>query len=338
MLIGSYLSTRKQRVKIGSSRSKWLPLNKGVPQGSILGPILFNVFIHDMYYFINSTLLNYADDNTIISISRSQDTIISSLSHDAIEAVKWFHDNGMQANPEKFQVMISHKSVRIFKDVPIGDINLTPQTSVKLLGITFDIDLSFISRIDDICKKASKSLNVLKRFSKTLSVENKKRIFHTFISSQFNYCSIIWHFSSKRKIYMLEKIQERALRFVYNYHQCSYRNLLDFIKKDPLYIQRLKCILVLVYKCVNKLCSDYINDLFFIKLSPYSMRNDCILLQPKVKSSFHGINSILYHGSKMWNSLPKYIKDARDVNQFKYLLKKYKNTLCNCNHCSININ
>ena len=136
----------------------------------------------------------------------------------------------------------------------------------------------------------------------------------------------------------MEKIQERALKFVYNNQQFTYKYLLDLVKKDPLYIQRLKCILVLVYKCVNKLCPDYVNDLFVIKLSPYSLRSNCILLQPKVKTSSFGINSILYHGSKMWNSLPNYVKGAKNVNHFKYLLKKYKHTLCTCNHCTISIN
>ena len=263
--IASYLSNRSQRVKIGPSRGSWLPFNKGVPQGSILGPILFNVFIHDIFYFTSSILLNYADDNTIVSCNPDLDSLVNELSHDSNIAVRWFSDNGMQANPDKFQTIISHRNVRTFKSVTIGNASLEPQQSVKLLGITFDVDLSFNAHIDDLCKKASKSLNVLKRFSRTLSVYNKKRIFLTFITSQFNYCPIIWHFCSKRKVSMIEKIQERALRFVFNDHDDSYIHLLARVNKSPMYIQRQTCSLVYVYKCINNLGPSYLNVMFLKK-------------------------------------------------------------------------
>ena len=106
-LIASYLSNRKQRVKIGNARSKWITLSKGVPQGSILGPLLFNVFINDMHMFIKECILyNYADDNSLSCTSPMIDHVISNLQLDGNRAIKWFTDNGMQANPDKFQFMI----------------------------------------------------------------------------------------------------------------------------------------------------------------------------------------------------------------------------------------
>jgi hypothetical protein len=335
LLIASYLSHRKQRVKIGSSRSEWLPLDKGVPQGSILGPILFNIFINDIFYFISfCTLLNYADDNTVIHASYDVDDLVNNLSYDSNVAVQWFVDNGMQANPAKFQAIISHRHMRAFKAVPIGNKLLEPQQSVKLLGITFDIDLSFETHTSNLCKKASRSLNVLKRFSKILSVSNKTKIFHTFISSQFNYCPIIWHFCSKRKLHMIEKIQERALRFIFNDTCSNYTDLLKRVRKDTMLTQRLKGILVFVYKCVNKLGPTYLNALFHVKVNLYNIRNDILVVQPKVNTVTNGINSIVYHGARMWNLLPKYIKEAQSVQQFKFLLKKFTKPLCVCSHCT----
>ena len=336
LLIASYLSERMQRVKIGSSRSQWLPLDKGVPQGSILGPILFNVFINDILYFIStSVLLNYADDNTLVFCDSSLDNLVNTLSLDSNIAVKWFVDNGMQANPGKFQAIISHRHIRSFKSIMINDVPIEPQQSVKLLGVTFDVDLSFNMHIDELCKKASRSLNVLKRFSKILSVDNKKRIFHTFICSQFNYCQTVWHFTSKRKINMMEKIQERALRFVFNDYISVYENLLLRVNKGTLHNQRLKNILVFVYKCVNNLEPSYLNSLFVVKHSNYMLRNDILLFQPQMNTVKNGINSIIYHGSKMWNLLPLYIKKAPNVNMFKLLIKKFKEPLCKCSHCTM---
>jgi hypothetical protein len=337
LLVLSYLSHRKQRVKIGSTRSEWLSLDKGVPQGSILGPILFNVFINDIFYFISSCLLlNYADDNTLVHVSDNIDDLVKILSYESNISVQWFTNNGMQANPAKFQTIISHRNVRTFKEINIGSESLEPQKSVKLLGITFDVDLSFDMHTTDLCKKASRSLNVLKRFSRILNVSNKTKIFHTFVSSQFNYCPIIWHFCCKRKLKMIEKIQERALRFVFNDECTSYNDLLLRIKKDTMQTQRLKSILVFVYKCVHNLGPTYLNNLFHVKDSHYNIRNDILVEQPKVNTVTHGINSIMYHGSKMWNLLPRYIKVAPNVQKFKFLLKKFDKPLCLCFHCSNN--
>jgi hypothetical protein len=337
LLLASYLSNRSQRVKIGSSRSSWLSFNKGVPQGSILGPILFNTFIHDLFYFTSSLLLNYADDNTIVCCNSNLDDLVDSLSNDSNIAVKWFTNNGMQANPEKFQSIISHRSIRTFKHISVGDVIIQPQNSVKLLGIIFDVDLSFNEHIDTLCKKASKALNVLKRFSNILSTENKKRIFHTFIASQFNYCPIVWHFCFKRKTHMMEKIQERALRFVYNDYISTYFELLCRIKKDTLHMQRTKNILTFVYKCVNELGPSYLNDTFKVKECNYNFRDNQIVEQPKTNTVSHGINSILYHGAKLWNNLPMSVKSANNLNQFKLRIKRCKEILCQCSHCTLNL-
>ena len=334
LLLASYLSNRLQRVKIESYRSEWLPLNKGVPQGSILGPILFNVFVNDIFYFIShSTLLNYADDNTLVYSNQNIDNLVTRLSTDSCIAVQWFKNNGMQANPSKFQAIISHRNIHSYKPIFINDVIIQPQTSAKLLGITFDVELNFDIHVNELCKKASKSLNVLKRFSNILTVGNKKRIFHTFIASQFNYCPIIWHFCSKRKINMMERIQERALRFVFDDRQSTYNELLARIKKDSMCTQRLKCLLIFVYKCVNNLGPSFLNSLFFVKSSHYDIRNKILLVQPKMNTVTFGINSIVYHGSKLWNSLPVYIKMAPSLRKFKQLLKNYKEELCPCTKC-----
>jgi hypothetical protein len=334
LLICSYLSQRKQRVKIGSSRSSWLFLEKGVPQGSILGPILFNVFIHDIFYFINKcTLLNYADDNTIVSYNSDLNILISHLSQDSNIAVKCFLDNGMQANPSKFQAIISHNYMRNFKPIYVNDVEISPQLSVKLLGVTFDIGLTFDSHVSSLCKKASQQLNVLKRFSSLLSIKNKFRIYQTFILSNFNYCPVIWNFCSKRKAHLMEKIQERALRFTFNDYTSQYGELLKRAKKNSLHDFRLKQMAVLVYKCLNKIGPRYLHSMFQIKNNVYDMRDSLSVVQPKVRTVTHGINSLFYHSTKIWNSLPMSIKSSTSLMKFKRTLKRHNIPLCNCSYC-----
>jgi hypothetical protein len=336
LLICSYLSNRKQRVKLGSSRSDWLFLKKGVPQGSIMGPVLFNIFINDIFYFVtSSTLLNYADDNTLVYNHNDQDVLISMLSHDSNIAVKWFHDNGMQANPGKFQAIISHRCARDFKPISVGNVIVNPDKSVKLLGVTFDVKLSFDEHVSNICKKASCQLNVLKRFSNTLSTENKLRIYHSFILSNFIYCPIVWHFCSKSKSSMIERIQERALRFVFNDHSAPYCNLLSRINRNTMHSMRLKCIVIFVYKSLNGACPSYLHSMFERKMCTYNMRDCLTVVQPKMNTVTHGINSIIYHGAKMWNSLPVNIKSAESVQKFKLMLKSYNEVMCTCFNCTM---
>ena len=105
-LLKSYLKGRKQRVKILSSFSNWLWVNFGIPQGSILGPLLFNIFINDLFLFIEkSEVCNFADDNTLYVCDPSVENVINSLQTDLDNLIKWFTDNSLVANPSKFQLM-----------------------------------------------------------------------------------------------------------------------------------------------------------------------------------------------------------------------------------------
>ena len=103
-LIASYLSNHKQRVKIGNARSEWISLSKGVPQGSILGPLLFNIFING--FMDECTLYNYADDNSLSCTAPTIDVVISNLQLDGNRVIKWFTDNGMGDNTQRFQFMM----------------------------------------------------------------------------------------------------------------------------------------------------------------------------------------------------------------------------------------
>jgi hypothetical protein len=103
-LLKFYLSNRKQQIKVNRVvLSSWADIHKGMPQGSILGPLLFNVFINDIFHFISdSSLYNYADDNTPSFCNPDFDALISTLETDSNQLIEWFRINKMQANPENF--------------------------------------------------------------------------------------------------------------------------------------------------------------------------------------------------------------------------------------------
>ena len=191
----SYLTGRRQRVKIGSTTSAWLEIQKGVPQGSILGPLLFNVFINDFFYVID------ADDNTL-SVTHSNQTVLATiLQGKAEEAIDWFSNNAMAANPDKFQSILLAPSIRetLIKPINIKDSTITTARSVNILGIEIDDKLKFNTHINSICRKAARQLNVLRRLSSLLDQESRMAIFRALIVSNFNYCPLVWHFLWKDK-------------------------------------------------------------------------------------------------------------------------------------------
>ena len=211
---------------------------------------------------------------------------------------------------------------------------INPEESVKLLGVLFDCKLSFNTHVNNLCKKASKQINVMKRFSKILSEKHKLAIFQSFLLSNFDYCPIIWNFCSKAKARLIEKMQERGLRYVYNDSTSSYKDLLKRTKRETMCNIRLKKIAIQVYKCVHKIGPSYLHDSFNQTETTYDMRDKSKLIQPKVNTVTHGLLSFQYHGAKIWNNLPNVMKQASTISKFKLMLKKYNKPLCACSFCS----
>ena len=199
-LLKSYLENRRQRIKIGNNYSEWDTLIKGVPQGSILVPVLFNVFINDIFHFVqDSTIYNYADDNTLSYSDTNINTVVKTLENDSINLIDWFSKNLMKANPDKFQaIAIGPNTNKHNLSFDLKGNKITCEENVKLLGITVDSHLNFDKHISEIFKKASQQLNILKRIGNYLNRLGRLTIYYSFILSNFNYCPVTWHFCSEK--------------------------------------------------------------------------------------------------------------------------------------------
>ena len=335
--ISSYLSSRQQRVKLGSYRSEWHFLKRGVPQGSVLGSLLFNIFINDLFYFLQGMcdLYNYADDNTLSYCHKEIKVVESHLTLASRTAIKWFKDCFMQANADKFQVALFTRCADAQIKINLEDTELNNQDCVRLLGLYIDRYLTFNHHVSEICKKAGRQLNGLARLSKVLSEESKYKIFYAFIISNFMYCPVVWHMCSKTDTKKMEKVQERSLRFVFGDFESDYLALLDRCERSSLYIDRLRFLVTEIYKVLNGLTPTFLCDIFIPKEHQYNFRNSNTLHLYDFKTIKYGRNSVRYQGAKVWNDLPNDIKCLESVNTFKKAVQKWTGPSCGCGVCQV---
>jgi len=215
-LLHDYLCRRYHRVKIRSIFSKWLELKYGVPQGSILGPLLFNVFFNDFFMFIQETeACNFADDNSLYASSSELDEVISVLERELARAIYWYKINSMAANPGKFQAMfLGTQGNNIC--LHVEGVTIKASSIVKLLGVQLDCKLNFQTHVQTLCKTASQKINALMRIRPFLNVDCAKRLCSAYILSAFQYCPLIWMFGSKCNNGLINRTHKRALRAVYS--------------------------------------------------------------------------------------------------------------------------
>ena len=175
-LIRSYLSKRWQRTKINQSFSSWVELLQGVPQGSVLSRILFNIYINDLFFIIEQTdVCNYADDNTINACDMSLENLLKRLEHDSYLAIEWFQNNYMKLNEDKCHLLISGFKHDVLW-ANIGGKRIWESTENKLL----DRDLRFTSHVSKICTKAGQKLTAISRIAKFMSLEKRKLLINSF--------------------------------------------------------------------------------------------------------------------------------------------------------------
>ena len=173
--------------------------------------------------------------------------------------------------------------------IKVSDTQINCEDVVKLLGVDIDYQLNFDHHISNLCRKAGQQLNALKRLSPILSRLNKLTIFHTFILSNFNYCRLAWHFCSESNSKKLEKIQERALRFVYDDFKSTYEELLNRANIPCLHIKRIRTMAVETFCILNDMSPPVLSDLVRIRdCSSYNFRYQNVLQVPQVRTTKYG--------------------------------------------------
>ena len=184
-----HITYRQQRVKLGDVRSEWSTVTKGVPQGSILGPLLFNVFINNIFFLdCDCHIYTNADDTCISYSSDTIDDIRKFLTKDIIVFMNRFKQNSLKANPVKFQTMLisSHGCDVDGLMINVQNTTISCTEIMKVLGVKIDNKLNFAEHISDVCIKAGRQLNILERHKRAQKSYGYLQIFYNIFIIFYN--------------------------------------------------------------------------------------------------------------------------------------------------------
>ena len=324
-LLHSYLKGRQQCVKINGTHSKFHTLLAGVPQGSILGPVLFNLFLNDFYSFIHNTNPHgYADDNTLSKVADSKDEMVSSLTKDANVSIDWLSNNDMIANPSKFQAIFPTKLKNQQSiSIQVKEKTISSQNEVEILGLTVDENLKFEKYISKICRSASGQLHAIHRLNRYLKPKTRTLVINSFILSNFSYCPLVWCFLSARQSSKIDKIIEKSLRIIDNENGLSYKDLLEKYGKSSVKYRTQKVIATKIFKTFSNMNPANMKTIFQKQANVRVTRQTLNLKSQKYHSKKYGFNSLRVLGPIIWNSLPNTIKTSKGIQSFKNEIKDW---------------
>ena len=239
----SYRCDRSQRVVINGQMSDWSETNAGVPQGSILGPLLFLVFINDIVIDLETDPFLFADDTSLFHSFKNREIAFQTFNRDLDRLSTWADQWRVEFNASKTVFMtISMKQIRgSFPNLFMNNIQLTPVPCHTHLGLTLTENLTWDKHVDRICSNALKSVNILKRLCLKIPRETKLKIYKTFIRPKLEYANVIFDACSEVKSRQLENAQRQAaLVCSHAYRHTSHTSLLQDLGLDLLSTRR-KC-------------------------------------------------------------------------------------------------
>lgn len=335
MWVKSYLCGRQQLVCIGENKSLPRNLDSGVPQGSVLGPVLFTVYTSSLGHLLRSHSMKYhlyADDSSIYIMFKPNDlsSMVQRVEQCTLAVREWMSQKGLKMNDSKTEaLLISSKPISKQMDLPcitIGDCGIKPNDAAKMLGVIFDKHITLTEHISSVCKSIQFHLYNIGRIRKHLTQKSAEQLVHALITTKLDYCNALLIGLPSSLMSRLQRLQNVAARIVTcTKTSCHITPVLRELHWLPVQ-QRVKFkVLLLVFKCVNNMAPRYLTDLIVPYKSTRSLRSSSqnLLNVPFSRNSSYNERAFGAIGPRMWNGLPNDLREISSPEAFKTKLKTF---------------
>ena len=334
----SYMSNRTHTVRIGSHNSHRTLIESGIPQGSVLGPVLFSIYTlplgaifrkHQLQYHL------YADDAQLyVDLSRVPDgetaDAVCRVERCIEEARLWMSDHNLLLNESKTEAIIisapNRKHLQDVSCVSVCGCNIVPSPTIRNLGIMIDCELTMSSQVSRMCKAAYYHLYAISKIRHCLTTEACKIIVHALVISRLDYGNALLYGITEALMTKLQMVQNSAARLIAR--QRKHQHITPVLIKLHWLPVRWRVqykLLVLVFSALHELAPKYIQDL----VTPYSPNRNlrsadqCLLVVPRYNLEGYGRWAFSVSGPALWNSLPENIRQSDTLAKFKTLLKTH---------------
>ena len=326
----SYLMNRKQFVVFDNVSSQRKTITTGVPQGSVLGPLLFLLFINDLHYVSDQlTLILFADDTNIFISGNSVHQLNLVLNQELAKVGDWFSANRLIVNMKKTNYMVFKGRNTSYNlddlHVQLNNVHLTRVHTTKFLGVHIDDSLGWKSHVSYVASKMASVLGILHVVKKMLPQRILMNIYNTLILPHLSYATIIWGNCPKTLINRLVVLQKKALRAItnssYRAHTASIYKNLRILNVKSLYVMQLA---QFMYQFKKEQLPCIFHEMFKVnaQVHTHNTRGSQNFHLPSFKTTMSQ-KSISYSGPMLWNQLPKDIGKCSSLHSFKSKLKTY---------------
>ena len=331
----SYLTDRKFYIKLNDVTSKEYTLKFGVPQGSVLGPVLYIMYTHSLEDVIKRFHLfyhMYSDDNQIYNSSvldKFHDLVDNS--EKCIDSVNtWMVANKLKNNTDKTEAIVCStihklKSLEV-NHISVGEVSVDFSKDVKGLGVHIDRELSMEKHVNQLCKSAYFEISKIAKIRPYIDTKASQTLASSFILSRLDYCNSLLSGITQERIKKLQRVQNSAARLIVKARKKSHITpILKELHWLPIYLRIDFKTALFCYKALNGLAPEYIKDLI-VEHKPERQMRSCgkkLLVEQKMRLVTYGDRAFSACGPRIWNSLPIEIRMSPTVTVFKSRLKTF---------------
>ena len=325
----SYLSDRTFCVGLDDSVSSTAPLSCGVPQGSVLGPLLFSLYLLPLGSILRKHGISfhcYADDSQIyVPLKKSDSFCVEPLLKCLQDIKDWMSLNFLNFNDKKTEVVV-FGGTSVTPLVDLASLAQYRKPIVKNLGVVLDADLKFDSQIKAVAKSSFFQLRQLAKIKPVLQKKDFETVIHAFVTTRLDYCNGLYMGVSGSSIARLQLVQNAAARLLTGTKKYEHISpLLASLHWLPVHFRIHFKILLFAFKALNGLAPPYLSELLHPYTPSRSLRSadQLLLTVPKARLKLRGERAFSVAAPKLWNGLPLHIRQVSSLSDFKTLLKTH---------------